>query len=88
MEGTDGRVRNVGKPGYLSYTFCAFGGISAVSLLWLLLSVYFQFCCVIQFLAQVIPPPSTVHFSPYPALPDVARGADPSILCFPSSHII
>lgn len=68
---TSGRHWWEGKKGgearVLGSTFVPLvASLEHVSLLWPLLSAYFQFCCVIQFLAQVIPPPSTVHFSTLP----------------------
>lgn len=65
------------KPGYLFSAFCASGSISAVYILWLLLSIYFWLvllCYPSSRLRSHHLLPLLLHFSPSPVLPYIARG--------------
>lgn len=87
MRSTGGRVRKMEKPGYLASAFL-FLMVSAVYILWLWLSIYFQFCCVIPAPDQITPSPPAVpplFIFPWSAL--YLKGTQPCILCFPDSHI-
>lgn len=54
--------------------FCASGGGSAVSPLWLLLSAYVQFCCVNPAPGSGHTPPRTVSIRYFPLLCLVSQG--------------
>lgn len=80
MGGIGGRVGKMEKPVYLASTFCASVSISAVYILWLLLSIYFWLvllCDPSSRLRSHHLLPLLLHFSPSPVLPYIARGLTP-----------